>query len=278
MRAVNLIPAEQRKGAGGAAGRSEGAAFVIVGLLAGVVVLALMYGLSHKQVSDRRAEAAKLTAQAGVARAQAAALAPYTSFLTLRDQRVTSVQQLADSRFDWAHAFHELGRVLPFDVSLSTVTGSMSGASSTTPGQPPQTPAAPAPGAAPSSQVTSSSPPGSTPSLAISGCTVSQSEVAFTLTRLRLMDGVSGVTLQSSTEASSGPGASTTGTSGTTCPVTFSVTVAYNPLPAVASPTAPANATAAATGPATTATPPAGTTAPAAAATPTPVASATGGK
>lgn len=258
MRAVNLIPAEQRKGAGGAGGRSEGAAFVVLGLLAGLVVLAGIYALSDKQVADRRAEAARLSAQAQTAQTQASALASYTSFLSLRDQRVSTVQQLAGSRFDWAHAFHELGRVLPTDVSLASVHGTMSAAATgTTTAAAPATPAAAA-------TPTSSTPPGSTPSLAISGCTVSQAEVAYTLTRLRLMDGVGTVSLQSSSEA----GAGATAPGGAKCPVNFSVTVNYAALPGVSgsapAATAPAAATAAA--------PPAGT------ATATPAAATTGGK
>ena len=49
----------------------------------------------------------------------------HLEFLSLRGQRVQTVEQLAGSRFDWAHAFHELGRVLPYDVSLSAVTGAV---------------------------------------------------------------------------------------------------------------------------------------------------------
>ena len=64
-------------------------------------------------------EAATLTAKAQRAQARAAALAPYTSFAAMREQRVQAVETLVDSRFDWAHAFHELGRVLPPQASRS---------------------------------------------------------------------------------------------------------------------------------------------------------------
>jgi Tfp pilus assembly protein PilN len=272
MRAVNLIPAEQRRGASGAYGRSDGAAFVVLGLLAGLVLLAGVYALSHSQVSDRRAQAARLSAQASAAQAQAASLSAYVSFLSLRDQRVSTVRQLAGTRFDWAHTFHELGRVLPYDVSLSNVKGSMTAATAAAAAAPSAAATAPATGAtagaaapaAPAASVTSATPPGSAPSLDVTGCTVSQSEVAFTLTRLRLMDGVSSVTLHSAAEASSAAPGTTQD-----CPVTFSVTVAFNPLPAVSTP-AP-NTSAPAT--ATTATPPAGSAAGTA-----PVAATTGAK
>ncbi len=63
MRAVNLIPTEQRKG--GAVGRrSQGAAFAVLGLLAGAAILTFMYGMADHQVESRKAEAAELTARA----------------------------------------------------------------------------------------------------------------------------------------------------------------------------------------------------------------------
>ena len=35
MKAINLVPSDQQRGAGGRAGRSGGAAYALVGLLAG---------------------------------------------------------------------------------------------------------------------------------------------------------------------------------------------------------------------------------------------------
>ena len=90
---------------------------------------------------------ATLNAQAQVAQAQAARLAPYVSFMALHEQRVQAVSQLVDSRFDWAHAFHEIGRVLPKDASLASISGTIAGASGAA-----DTPAASAaPAATPSS-------------------------------------------------------------------------------------------------------------------------------
>ncbi|MGH2880275.1 MAG: hypothetical protein ACRDK4_11805, partial [Solirubrobacteraceae bacterium] len=81
----------------------------------------------------------------------------------------------------------------------------------------------------------SSTPPGSTPALALSGCTTSQTEVAQMLQRLKLMDGVAEVALHSSTQAASasgGAGASG-GSGGGACggKVSFSVTVTFAALP-----------------------------------------------
>jgi hypothetical protein len=248
MRAVNLIPAEQRSGSAIGAGRSEGGAYAVLALLGGLAVLALLYGNAHHQISSRRAQAASLVAQAQRAQASAAQLAPYTSFMALREQRVRAVSELVNSRFDWAHAFHEFGRVLPRDASISSLTGAIGSASSTAATTASTTAAAS--GAATSAAVTSATPPGSVPTFTLSGCATSQSEVALTLDRLRLIDGVGEVTLQSSTKPA--PGSGSAGGSGG-CPgsdPTFSVQVTFDPLPALST-TIPSITTASASATAT---------------------------
>jgi hypothetical protein len=222
MRAVNLIPSEQRTGGAVGAGRSEGAAYAVMVVLGGFAVLAFLYGRANHQISSNRAQAATLTAQAQRAQAEASRLAPYTSFIALREQRMNAVSDLVDSRFDWAHVFHEFGRVLPAQVSVSSLTGTIAGsapsgaaAAGAPAGTPAASSAAPAAPAAASSgapasaagsavaTVTSATPPGSVPTFTLTGCATSQPAVALMLERLRLIDGVSGVTLQSSTKGSS---------------------------------------------------------------------------
>ncbi len=224
MRAVNLVPVDQRGGSGPAAGRSEGGAYAVLILLAGFAGLALLYGTARHEVSSRRVKAAALVTQTQRAQAMAAQLAPYTSFLAMREQREQAVSELAQSRFDWAYAFHELGRVLPKDASITSLSGTVGSTG-------------PSSSAASSTTVTSATPPGSVPVFTLSGCATSQSEVAQTLNRLRLMDGVSNVTLQSSTKAGAGAGAGSSGGCSTNDPA-FNVTITYDPLPA--SSTAPA--------------------------------------
>jgi Tfp pilus assembly protein PilN len=253
MRAVNLIPAEQRGGSAVGAGRSEGAAFAVLALLGGIAVLAALYGMAHHQIASRRTQIATVTAQAQRAQTEAARLAPYTSFIALREQRTQAVSQLVDSRFDWAHVFHEFGRVLPSDISISSLTGTVG---STTAGGAPVAPAAPpasasaARGAA--STVSSATPPGSVPTFVLTGCASSQPAVAQMLERLRLIDGVGSVTLQSSTKGSSASGG---------CPAespVFSVLIAFDALPSTATAAAAASAKtvadSAATAPTTTGT------------------------
>jgi Tfp pilus assembly protein PilN len=232
MKAVNLIPSEQRRGGGvGLAGRSGGAQYVVVGLVGGLAALALLYGEADHEISAKQAQATKLSAEAARAQSEASKLAPYTSFVAMREERLKDVQELANTRFDWAHVMHELGRVLPTDASLSSVTATVGAATTTAAAAP-----APAAGAAATSTaastVTSATPPGSTPTFTIGGCATTQSEVALTMNRLRLMDGVSEVTLQSSSKGGGG-GASGGGAGG--CPAgdpVFSMQVSFDPLPA----------------------------------------------
>jgi Tfp pilus assembly protein PilN len=241
MRAVNLIPAEQRSGSAVGAGRSEGAAYAVIAVVAGIAVLALLYGMARHDISSRRDKIASVTVRAQQAQAAASQLAPFTSFIALREQREQTVAQLVDSRFDWAHAFHEFGRVLPTRVSISSLSGSIGSTTSTSAAAPapatrptptttagtglPSSPGA-AGTAAAAAPASSATPPGSVPTFTLTGCATSQPVVAEMLERLRLIDGVSDVTLQSSTKSSA--------TSGGSCPAespVFSVQITYDALP-----------------------------------------------
>src|SRR5277367_6676112 len=226
MRAVNLIPAGQRKGDSVGAGRSEGAAYAVLAMLAAVAILAVLYGKASREVSSDKSKAATITAEAQQAQSEASALAPYTSFVTLRQQREQTVDTLVDTRFDWAHAFHEFGRVLSKNVSISSLTGTI-GSTASSSGSLAATKAAAA-----STTVASATPPGSIPTFILAGCATSQKTVAEMMQRLRLIDGVSEVTLQSSTRGSSSGSSGAGGCPGT-APV-FQVTVAFQGLPSAA--------------------------------------------
>jgi Tfp pilus assembly protein PilN len=233
MRAVNLIPSEQRSG-GSVGARSEGAAFAVLGLLAGLAVLAFLYGSARHTYTSRRAEVAALTARAQDVREQTTRLASYTSFVAMREQRIRDIAQLVGSRFDWAGAMGELSRVLPPDVSLSSIQATVG---STTGSTGPTAAAAPAAGssatgaaAGAAAPVSSATPPGAVPTFTLAGCAASQTTVAQTLVRLRLVSGVSNVTLLSSVKSSSGGGSGGSGS----CPKggpAFSAQVSFQPLP-----------------------------------------------
>ena len=190
MRAVNLIPAEQRTGAELGVGRSQGGAYAVLVVIAGLALMVVLYGKADHAISTKSAQAASLTQKAQIAETLASRLAPYTSFVAMREQREQAVETLLESRFDWAHVFHEFGRVLPLGTSVSSLDGTVGAKVAAVGSKAPIGSAAPAAGS-----VASSTPPGSVPTFTISGCAVGQPEVAELLERLRLIDGVSEVSL-----------------------------------------------------------------------------------
>ncbi len=223
MKAVNLIPADQRKGAGGTAGRAGGVVYVIVGGLVALVLMSALYAVSSSQVSDRKSKLANVSAQASVVQSEATALQPYVSFASLRQTRQQAIASIAGSRFDWSGAMDQIARSLPTDVTLSAVTG--------VPGT--STPA-PAPAAAPAPSTTTTpattpapaAPVATGPSVALTGCASTHSEVASVLVDLQRIVGVTSVSLASS-QKSGGAGA---GSATTSCPgATFTATVVYGP-------------------------------------------------
>ncbi len=204
MRAVNLIPerpAQRRLGRRGPLRRRR--LRRARGARAGSRSSPCSTAKPTAQVSAAKSKAATLTREAQQAQAEPRSSRPTPSFISLREQREQAVAALVDTRFDWAHAIHEFGRVLRNRVSISSLDGTVGG----TPARAAAAPAAATPGhppprraAASSASVTSATPSGSVPTFTIQGCATSQREVADTMQRLRLIDGVSEVTLQSSTK------------------------------------------------------------------------------
>jgi Tfp pilus assembly protein PilN len=246
MKAVNLIPGERRRKGRDVVGRSGGAALIVLGLLAGLIALAVMYGSASHEISSQAGEAATLNAKTNAVEARSGHLSSYASFVSMAEQRMRTVSQLVESRFDWSHALHELGRVMPVDTSLDSLHGTVGSSSSG--GASSSSSSSPSSASTASTSATSSTPPGSTPTFTLSGCATSQATVAQTLQRLRLMDGVGEVQLQSSTaSASSGGGGSSGGSE--SCPAgdpTFTVQVGFAALPAAPAISAPAGVTPAA--------------------------------
>jgi len=216
VRAVNLIPPERRTGASVGLGRSGGGAYGVLALVAALALLVFLYGSARHQTKSNHAQAQKLTAEAPQAESETGNLAKYNGLIAESQARTQAVEQLVDTRFDWAHAYHELGRVLPKQVSIASLSGTVGSEKGSA--------------ASAASTGSSATPPGSIPTFTVTGCARSQTVVAQMLERLRLIDGVKEVALQNSV-SSSGGGSATAGA----CPgPTFSVTVAFEPLPSVA--------------------------------------------
>ncbi len=185
MRAVNLIPPDQRR-ASGAAGRSGGAVYAVLGVLALLVGAVGALTLVDNQIRDRSAEVERLRAQTAQVQSRVDALATYRRFAELAQQRQATVDGLVAGRFDWSHALREVARVVPRNVTLDRLAGT--------------TGAAAAGAAAPAATANA-------PSIILIGCTSGQAEVARMMARLRALDGVERVALTTSAKGEGSGGA-----------------------------------------------------------------------
>jgi Tfp pilus assembly protein PilN len=198
MRPVNLIPPDERRG-DSAPLRTGNMIYVLLGglavLLLGVVVLAL----TSKQISDREAQKANLDQELQRETARANSLAAFSSFRAVQEQRAATVNSLAQSRFDWQRVLHELALVLPSDVHVSALTGTVNPQVQVQGGGDVQLRAGI-----------------SGPALEIKGCAPSQDAVAGFVSTLEDIDGVTRVGLQSSGISNSDSGSSGTSSSSST--------------------------------------------------------------
>jgi Tfp pilus assembly protein PilN len=124
VRAVNLIPAEERRGRPTA--RAGGLSYLVVGVLIAALAGVTSLVLTNQQVSDREAEVAQLEQRKTVAQAQADSLRAFAEFRSMQEARTATVTSLAQSRFDWERVLRELSLVLPADVWLVELTGTAS--------------------------------------------------------------------------------------------------------------------------------------------------------
>jgi Tfp pilus assembly protein PilN len=197
MRPVNLIPVEQRHGER-APMRGGPLAYIVVGALVAALLGVTALVVTGNQISDSKAEITQLEGEKAKVEARASALADYTQFHSVREQRIATVTGLADSRFDWERVMRELALILPGDVQLSSLTGSAS-------------PQVTVEGA--TSLPLRASIPG--PALEMTGCARSQDAVAGFIQALKDIDGVTRVGVESSAANSGSSGASSGSAGGT---------------------------------------------------------------
>lgn len=182
MRPINLIPPEERRGQH-APLRAGPLAYVVVAALVAVLAGVTALVLTGNEISDREAELARVESDDAAEAAKAERLSAYTSFRDLSEQRVVTVQSLADSRFDWERVMRELALILPGDVWLVGLTATAS-------------PEVSVEGGASSGSDLRGSVPG--PALELTGCATGQQAVAGFVTALKDIDGVTRVGVQSS--------------------------------------------------------------------------------
>ena len=180
MRAVNLIPPDERRG-DRAAMRTGVFSYVLIGALAAAVLAVAALALTSKQISDRKAEVAQLQVEEQQAQAKAQSLTPFITFRAAQEARSSTVVSLAQSRFDWQRVLNEFARVIPSNVWLTKLAGTVDPAVTVTNG--PDLP-------------TRDSVSG--PALEIEGCGSSQDAVAGLIANLQEIDGVTRVGLEAS--------------------------------------------------------------------------------
>jgi Tfp pilus assembly protein PilN len=184
MKAVNLIPAEQRRAK--ASGKSSGAAYVVVGLLSVLLAMAVVYVLTSNEVNENETKAAEAKQEADALEAQAAQMGSFTNFATIKEQRLASVVTTAQTRFDWERMMREVSRIMPEGSWLKTTQASVLGTE--------ESAAQASTGVAPTGPVS--------PAATFVGCTRKQSEVAALMVRMRQMHRVSDVELNASAQES----------------------------------------------------------------------------
>jgi Tfp pilus assembly protein PilN len=99
--------------------------YVVVGALLAALAGVTMLVLSTNEINDRKAEISQLEIEKAEATARAESLSSYAQFKLVRDTRVATVTSLADSRFDWERVMRELSLVLPGDIWLTELTGTV---------------------------------------------------------------------------------------------------------------------------------------------------------
>jgi Tfp pilus assembly protein PilN len=207
MRAINLIPSDQRRGQHAPARTGPLVPYLIVGLMVAALAGVSAMVLVNNQIADREAEVAELKREEATLKVRAERLAAYTEFRAVREQRAATVAGLADSRFDWERVLRELALVLPEDVWLVKATGTASPA------------VTPIDGANVSTRTSVAG-----PALELKGCAPGQESVAAFVAALEDIDGVTRVgvatskrpDLSATAEGGAG-GAGTVGSEGDDC-------------------------------------------------------------
>jgi Tfp pilus assembly protein PilN len=183
-----------------------------------------VYVLTNNTISERQAKIATLQVQAAQERAKATRFVNYVQFASLARARAQTVQTIATARFDWHAALSDLSKVVPANTSLQSLFGSVAPGASVNGG-----------GSGGSSGSSTLRGDISSPAFELTGCTRTQDDVARLMSRLRLINGVTRVTLGGSTKsAGAQSGASVSGSGAAGCgsnAPAFDIVVFFSPLP-----------------------------------------------
>lgn len=127
MRPFNLIPPEEQ-GPNADRGplRTGPAPYIIVAALALGLVLVLAMTVTSKQITDRQDEVDNLNGELAAATQRADGLRAFQTFREVQEARTQTVSSLAQSRFDWERVLRELSLVIPPEIWLVKMTGTVS--------------------------------------------------------------------------------------------------------------------------------------------------------
>jgi len=175
MKAVNLLPREAQRSFGTFRGLGGGTT-ALLGALGLACVMAFALVVTTNVVRTKKEDLNEVHRQQAAAAQQVAALKPYADLEATRAALLERVRTLAGTRYDWPTTLSRIARAVPSNTTLTDLNGS-----------------------APASA-------GAAPTISLSGCTPSHNGVAKFIDRLRAVQGVSGVSLQSSKVATNAGG------------------------------------------------------------------------
>ena len=191
MKAVNLIPAEERRAVRGQGGGPALSTRLLLGGLGVAVVGVTVLVLVSNQINSKQDELAEIQTKQQNAVAATEALRPYGDFVSLQQARYSTVKGIASSRFNWERIVRQLSRVVPPKVWIMDFKGTVS--KDTASG-----------GEGGGGGGGGGSLRGSIagPAVELKGCAPKQSDSARLMVRLRNIDGVESVVMTKSASAS----------------------------------------------------------------------------
>lgn len=204
MKRINLLPREERA----KAQRERGLLWVVIALVALVALLGVIYLWQSSQVSDKEEERDRLEAEIAAVQQQAAALQQYQVLQSKRTDLTTTAKAIYEARVPWSTIFEEISLVIPENVRLQTLTGTVPAVMLPGPAQAPEAAGA---GTELAADVT------------FTGQTYEHRDVAEFMTRLGLLPQLTNIQLTSSTQAAATGSTTTTGQQLTTFTVTASL-------------------------------------------------------
>lgn len=213
MRPVNLLPEQHRVRAPGSG--LTGGAYAVVGVLGLLLVGVVLHVLTSNKINDNKAQAVAAKHDVQEAKAKLGSLGAFGDFSKVAATRKASVQQLAQTRFDWERFLRETSHVLPRNTWLTAIDATVTS-------DPTQ-----------SSGGASAGSDDNTPGAKIQGCARRQSDVATLMVRVRKIHRVNDVTLTESSRGESGDGGGSVGAGGEGCGryYTFNVKAVFDTAP-----------------------------------------------